>query len=217
MPDKDNFIPKVNYSLPFKGSWVVLNGGVTKEFSRSWAINSQRYAYDFIMMDQAGNSHFGDFKNKHNYFCYGKEILAPAEGIVVEVKTNCRDSKIIEKGQTDPLIKDIRGNYVIIQHAENEYSCLAHLKPKSIFVKIGEKVERKQLIALCGNTGNSSEPHLHFQLQNSPSFFNGAGLPIYFEGIEVWQQVNYDLFDSRKIEKLSDFLSRGMAVKNIES
>lgn len=217
IPDKDNFIPKVKYSLPFKDSWVVLNGGMTKEFSHSWAINSQRYAYDFVMMNRDGNSHFGDFKNKHNYFCYGKEILAPADGIVVEVKTNCRDSKIMGRGQTDPIIKDIRGNYIVIQHAENEYSCLAHLKPQSILVTVGEKVTRKQIIALCGNTGNSSEPHLHFQLQNSQDFFNGAGLPIYFEGIEVWQQVNYDLLDSRKTEKSSDFLSRGMAVKNIES
>ncbi|MBV7391017.1 M23 family metallopeptidase [Enterococcus alishanensis] len=213
-PDKDNFIPKVKYSLPFKNSWVVLNGGVTKEFSHSWAVNSQRYAYDFVMMDQKGNSHSGNFKNKHNYFCYDQEILAPADGMVVAVKNDCRDSRILGEGQTDPIIKDIRGNYIVIQHAENEYSCVAHLKPQSILVTVGEKVERKQLIALCGNTGNSSEPHLHFQLQNGKSFFNAAGLPIYFAAVERWQQPNYHFFDRRSTSESSKFLIRGMGVRN---
>lgn len=139
MADKDNFIPQVTYSLPFEGTWVVVNGGVTKEFSHSWSITSQRYAYDFVVIDNAGKSHSGDAATLSNYYCYGKQILSPADGVVVEVKNNCRDSIIMGGGKTDPLIKDIRGNYVVIQHAENEYSVLAHLLPESINVQVGTR------------------------------------------------------------------------------
>ena len=111
LPDKDNFIPKVKYSLPFSGMWVAVNGDITKEFSHSWELNSQRYAYDFIILNSEGKSHSGDNALAANYRCYGKEILAPADGIVVEAKTICGNSKIIGDGTPDPLIKDIRGNY----------------------------------------------------------------------------------------------------------
>ena len=153
-----------------------------------------------------------------NYYCYGREVLAPADGVVVDVRTDCNDSIIMGGGKTDPLIKDIRGNYIVIQHAENEYSCLAHLKPDSISVKIGEHVKRKQKIALCGNSGNTSEPHLHFQVQNGKSLFSSAGLPIYFEHIEAVPHPQYFMYDPRPISKTAgleaDFISRGQLVKN---
>jgi hypothetical protein len=217
MPDKDNFIPKVKYSLPFHEAWVAVNGGVTKEFSHSWGINSQRYAYDFIILDNEGKSCSGDRAALSGYYCYGKEISAPANGVVAEVRTDCRDSKIMGGGKTDPLVKDIRGNYVVIQHAENEYSFLAHLMPGSISVGVGEQVKRTQQIALCGNSGNTSEPHLHFQIQNGKNFFNSAGLPIHFERIEAAPQAQYSAYDSRPIPMEideADFVSRGQCVKN---
>lgn len=215
MPDKDNFAPKIKYSLPFHGGWTAVNGGVTKESSHSWEINSQRYAYDFIILDNEGKSISGNETMLSAYHCYGKEILAPADGDVVEVRTNCNDSKIIGNGGTDPLIKDIRGNYVVIRHSENEYSCLAHLKPKSIEVSVGQHVKRKQPIALCGNTGNTSEPHLHFQIQNGRSFFSSAGLPIHFENIESMPQPGYSKYDPRPIPAFDGkFISRGQCVRN---
>ena len=217
MPDKDNYIPAIKYSLPFHGTWTVVNGGVTKEFSHSWEINSQRYAYDFIILDDLGKSSFGDTSMTSNYYCYGKEILSPADGEVVEVRTDCGDSKIMGGGKTDPLIKDIRGNYVVIKHAKNEFSCLAHLKQDSITVCIGEHVKRKQQIALCGNSGNTSEPHLHFQIQNGRDFFFSAGLPIHFEQIVVAPQEHYSEYDTRPVPPETietDYISRGQCVKN---
>lgn len=217
MPDKDNYIPKVKYSLPFHGAWVAVNGGVTKEFSHSWEINSQRYAYDFIILDDAGESCSGDKSALSNYYCYGKGILAPADGVVVELRKDCGDSRIMGGGKTDPLIKDIRGNYVVIQHVEDECSCLAHLMPGSITVSVGEHVKRKQQIAMCGNSGNTSEPHLHFQIQNGKDFFFSAGLPVHFEKIAVAPHEQYGKYDSRPVPTESygaDFILRGQCVKN---
>ena len=220
MPDKDNYTPAIKYSLPFHGTWTVINGGVTKEFSHSWEINTQRYAYDFIILDDLGKSSFGDTSVTSNYYCYGKEILSPADGEVVEVRTDCGDSKIMGGGKTDPFIKDIRGNYVVIKHAENEFSCLAHLKPDSITVCVGEHVKRKQQIALCGNSGNTSEPHLHFQIQNGKDFFFSAGLPIHFEQILVAPQEHYSEYDTRPVPPETiepDYIVRGQCVKNQQS
>lgn len=217
VPDKDNFVPQIKYSLPFHGAWVAVNGGVTKEFSHSWEINSQRYAYDFIILNNEGNSCSGDTSIPSNYFCYGKEILAPADGLVVEVRNDCGDSIIMGGGKTDPFIKDIRGNYIVIKHSENEYSCLAHLMPGSITVCVGEHVKRKQQIALCGNSGNTSEPHLHFQIQNGKDFFFSAGLPIHFEKIIAVSQAQYSKYDPRPMPTETygeGFISRGQCVTN---
>ena len=81
-----------------------------------------------------------------------------------------------------PLKRDIRDNYVTIQHAPEEFLCLAYLVPGSITVGPGDSVGRGQEVGRCGHTGNSSEPHLHFQVQDSPAFETAASLPVEFAG-----------------------------------
>lgn len=215
VPDKDNFIPAIRYSLPFEDEWMVANGGVTRNTSHSWEIQTQRYAYDFLVLDQNGKSYDHDGTNVEDYHCYGKTIISPADGTVIEIRTDCRDSKIMGRGKTDPLIKDIRGNYIVIRHADNEYSCLAHLKPDSISVNEGQKVKRGQPIARCGNSGNTSEPHLHFQIQDGRSFFTSMGLPIHFENIESCAKSNGFNLSSLPDKYIEDeFIVRGQQVRN---
>ena len=72
------------------------------------------------------------------------------------------------------------GNYILISHKNNEYSLLAHLEYSSINVSIGEKVHQGDLIGKCGNSGNSSEPHLHFQVMNSSKIDECVSLKIKF-------------------------------------
>lgn len=221
LPDMVSFTPKVRYSSPFEGKWAVINGGVSKETSHSWDIFSQRYAYDFIILqensDSIPKSFGGDIHDLTSYYCYDKEVLAPADGVVVDVRKNCGDSLIMGCGKTDPIVKDIRGNYITIRHAEGEYTVLAHLKPGSISVKVGDEVKGKQPIARCGNSGNSTEPHLHFQLQNTRSFYTSAGLPLHFEGIESEPISNYAKLDPRPTEDVTPpFISRGRRIWNQE-
>jgi len=73
------------------------------------------------------------------------------------------------------------GNCVIIEHLNNEYSMLAHLKCHSIIVKEGERVSQGQVVGLCGNSGNSTETHLHFQVMDSPDYLNGKSIRIRFK------------------------------------
>jgi murein DD-endopeptidase MepM/ murein hydrolase activator NlpD len=73
----------------------------------------------------------------------------------------------------------------MIQHAGGEVSIFAHLKLDSVRVKVGDKVARGQVIGLCGNSGNSSEAHLHFQIQNTSVFEAEASMKVFFEKITV--------------------------------
>lgn len=212
LPNIENYISKVTYSLPFHGSWTVVNGGIDKTSSHSWSIPTQRYAYDFLIIDDMGKSHVGADLNPNDYYCYGKEVLAPADGEVIEAVCNYPDSHITADGKVGCIAHDIRGNHLLLRHAEGEYSLLAHLKPDSIRVKIGDRVQRGQCIALCGNSGNSSEPHLHFQIQNGVSFFTSAGLPVEFDQISVEPTPHYSSFDPRPIPS-SEYLPKRYIIR----
>jgi murein DD-endopeptidase MepM/ murein hydrolase activator NlpD len=172
-------------------------------------------------MDDNGKSFDGDNKSLHSYFCYGKNILAPADGTVVSVSNRHVDSRVSgEKVYCDTW--DIRGNFVVIKHAEKEYSASAHLVPGSITVRKGDKVSQGQVIGKCGNSGNTSEPHLHFQLQTGKSFFLSAGLPISFVNINAQEKTNYGMADSRGAQKEvleasgigRVYIGRGLEVEN---
>lgn len=218
IPSIDNYSSDIQYDLPFEGEWIVINGCFTKEFSHSWDIPTQRYAYDFIMLDESGKSYIDDSKQVENYYCYDKAILSPADGVVQEIVNNAEDSIILGNGKFFNRARHIAGNYIVIKHGENEYSTLAHLKRDSIVVKVGEKVLRGQKIATCGNTGNSTEPHLHFQLQDGLGSYDSAGLPIRFSNIQLNSHSIYGRMDSRPymdLEKIpKGLITRGYNVSN---
>ncbi len=77
------------------------------------------------------------------------------------------------------------GNLLIIKHADGEFSLFAHFKQNLIRVKVGDKVTKGQIIGLCGNSGNSSEPHLHYQFQDAPFFAEEASMKVFFEKLNV--------------------------------
>jgi murein DD-endopeptidase MepM/ murein hydrolase activator NlpD len=167
-------------SLPFKGRWLIGWGGDTKELNLHHDVSNQRFAFDFLGADENGKTRKGQSQTKEDYFAFGQEVLAPADGFVTDVINGVRDNT---PGSMNPY--SALGNAVFIQHRENEVSILAHLKCDSIIVKVGDKVTNGQMIGLCGNSGNSSEPHLHYHLQNTPIIQDGTGTKCYFEKITV--------------------------------
>ncbi|QDA31811.1 M23 family metallopeptidase [Thermococcus indicus] len=176
-PSPGEYVQKTELYLPFEGFWTAENGGITKEESHSWEIINQRYAYDFLVKDENGKTHRGSGENLEDYYAYGKPVLAPADGVVTEVRDGVPDNPPRKVLWT---IRDFRGNFVLIKHDEGEYSFLAHLKKGSVWVKPGQRVKKGDVIGLCGNSGFSTEPHLHFHVQDSPNFFSGVGLPVKF-------------------------------------
>jgi len=178
MPTPGIFTTKGQYILPFTGKWTVADGDSNKYVQHGGSV-SQTYAYDFIITDDEGKSFQGNAKNLQDYYCYAQDVIAPADGVVVHVHRSSKDSFVDGKNvYCDSM--DIRGNYITIKHHEYEYSVLAHLMPKSINVKVGDVVKQGDIIAKCGNSGSTSEPHLHFQLQTGKSFFLSVGLPVTF-------------------------------------
>lgn len=176
---------KTDYHLPFAKEWIVCRGGISREHSHSWDAVAQRYAYDFFIVDEQLRRHSGRGAAVSDYFCYDREILAAADGVVVRTESRIGTAPLVGFGVVDVFARNFIGNHVIICHADGEYALYAHLVPHSVQVKVGDRVERGQPIGRCGHTGHSSEPHLHFHLQDREDFFTAAGLPIRFKNLIV--------------------------------
>ncbi len=207
--EAEKYAQKTNYILPVAGEWRVFNGGVTKETSHSWSIPSQRFAYDLVKFGGNGRSFDGDGCSLENYFCFDAPILAPADGVVVKVHDGIRDAPRVGTFWMDWLTRSLAGNFVLIKFAENEYGLLAHLKRGSIIVKPGQTVKQGQEIGRCGNSGNSTEPHLHFQFQNGKSFYFNSGLPVKFSGF--WRNDG-----EQKSFMERDYISKGCFISSFE-
>ena len=185
-PDKQPFAStKLDYStktplaLPFKGDWFVFWGGRDIDNNYHVVSKSQRFAYDLVMMKD-GTSHTGSGTVLSDYYCYGAEVLAPAAGTVV---WSCDSLPDQVPGQMDPA--NPVGNGLVIDHGNGEFSLLAHMQTKSLRVKTGDKVKASQVIGLVGNSGNTSEPHIHYHLQDGPDMKTAEGLPAPFSNLMV--------------------------------
>jgi hypothetical protein len=166
--------------LPFNGRWLVVWGGDTKELNQHHDNRGQRFAFDFIGAGPDGKTPKSAGRANEDYYAFGREILAPADGTVTEAIDGVRDNV---PGSMNPYAAV--GNCVILRHAEHEVSVLAHFKQGSVRVKAGEKVKAGQVLGLCGNSGNSSEPHLHYHLQNTPVFQDGTGIKCFFRKVTL--------------------------------
>ena len=185
LPSRDRHVPETELAAPFDGEWTTVNGGVTKRTSHSWGLVSQRYAYDFVVTDEEGETHASDGDDLSDYYAYGAPIRAPADGTVVATTDGLRDHPRPGNGWIEWRTWRMTGNYVVIEHADGEYSTLAHLREGSVSVAPGDEVERGAVVGECGNSGSSTEPHLHFQLQDRSNFWTAAGLVPRFRDVTV--------------------------------
>jgi murein DD-endopeptidase MepM/ murein hydrolase activator NlpD len=154
-----------NIRVPFFGEWFVsqgYNGAITHK--EEW-----RHALDFVVVDETSHTFKLPGKDITDFYCYNLPVLAPADGYVVEVVDGIEDNEI---GESD--IQHNWGNTVVIKHADGLYSKLSHLKKETISVRVNDYVKTGHIIAACGSSGRSPEPHLHFQLQSTPYIGSGT-------------------------------------------
>lgn len=191
-PFTDDNLPKIERNItklqvPFKGEWTVTWGGDTKELNHHVESQAQKNAFDIVITDNKGKSYKTDGKKNEDYYAFSKEILAPCDGEIVLAVDGIKDNI---PGVFNPIY--IPGNTVIIKTANNEYLFFAHFKQHSIVVKQGQKVKQGEVLGLCGNSGNSSEPHLHFHIQNVEDMNVATGVKCYFDKLIVNGQLKND-------------------------
>ncbi|MCL4366296.1 M23 family metallopeptidase [Patescibacteria group bacterium] len=186
---------KTNLILPFNGTLTVTNGGRTTETNNHFrppdqGPQNQLYAYDFR------NEHTGTGEKLEDYEVFGKDVIAPGTGTVIQVINGSID---VDPGERDRSVGV--GNAIIIDHHNGEYSLLCHFKQDSIKVKVGDEVQQGDVIGLCGNTGNTSQPHIHFNLQDGPLMHIAKALPAQFKKIKVNGELkeNYEPVKGEKV------------------
>ena len=172
--------------IPFEEEVFVYWGGTTLAQNYHLADISQQYAYDLLMVKD-GSSFVGDPLVNENYHVFGKEILAPCDTRVVLVIDGVPDNI---PGETNP--EQLTGNTIVLRTDLDEYILFAHLMEGSIQVEEGQEVRQGDLIALCGNSGNTTEPHLHLSLQNSVNMDESTGAKLFFDQIRVNGEIKID-------------------------
>lgn len=166
--------------LPFKGEWTVFWGGDTKEQNYHVVAKMQKNAFDMIITNADGKSYRTDGKNNEDYYAFGQALTAPCAAEVVFAVDGVKDNI---PGKMNTMLT--LGNSVLLKTLNDEYILFAHFKQGTVKVKQGDKVKAGQLLGQCGNSGNSSEPHLHFHIQDAEDFNVATGIKCFFDQVKV--------------------------------
>lgn len=195
------FQSATEYDFPLRGTWYIGASGTLHSHHR-WAA-MEEFALDIVQLGNASKTYKTKGLTSQDYFAFGQDVIAVADGTVVEAvdQYSDNDAKLkqenetydqydqrIQSGQMEALQQNpysVAGNYIVIRHSDNEYSMYAHLKKGSMKIKKGDVVKQGQVIASVGNTGSSTEPHLHFQIQDSSDPLRSRALPVRFRNAVV--------------------------------
>lgn len=230
-PHPIDLSPQLSLAPPLRGNlWLAANGpSNTSGHARAFFFADghiyfpERFAIDFVQLGKDGMTYSGDPKKNSSYHCYSAHVLAVADGVVTAVKDGILDNTPGSLPEAITL-SNIAGNYVVLDLGHGRYAFYAHLIPGSIRVHVGEEVRRGALLGQVGNSGNSSEPHLHFQIVNGSSPLAAQGLAYTFSGFtlvpgQVEEQGEHFKFikEQRPAEKVRDSLMLENEVVNFPS
>ena len=200
IPIKSEFAQN-KYIFPLRGVWYA-GWGASFHTGHRWAI-PEEFALDIAKIGESGLSHKGDGTRFNDYYAYGADVLAAANGRVTSIANDQPEDPSamqrpnesqeayfarLQKEQAERLAKGltaIAGNYVMIDHGKNEYSLYAHLQPGSVRVHVGDQVKTGDVLGKLGSSGNSTEPHLHFHVCDKPDPLMCAGIPVNFSNITI--------------------------------
>ncbi|MEY8567224.1 M23 family metallopeptidase [Corynebacteriaceae bacterium 7-707] len=194
-------VPVRTVQPPVEGRWVGVNSPASAVPSHGTRAYGQAYAIDVVHEPDGPESRptFGGraFRAVEEYPAFGKPVLAMVAGTVVSVADSQRDHAsrsnmlgmvyLILEGAVRSLggPRFVVGNHVTVRTTDGVFATVAHLQRGSAAVTVGEEVHAGQQVGRCGNSGNSSEPHVHAQLSDRRSFWIAEGVPVAFSGITV--------------------------------
>lgn len=199
--------------FPLRGEWAATSTPAERIPSHGTDYFAQRYAYDFYRLTSDGVKPYSAPISRHVFgsipaescLCWNAPVLSAFAGVVVGARDGWPDRRRLSflpdmLGATfsgarphDDDFRPLTGNYVIIE-GEKGFAMYGHLRDGSVLVRDGERVEKSQLVGAVGNSGNSSMPHLHFQLQSGPDPRTATAVPCAFTTYErfhkgTWQRV----------------------------
>jgi murein DD-endopeptidase MepM/ murein hydrolase activator NlpD len=158
------------------------------------AVISRRFAIDW-MKSQDGATFTGGFGDVHSHFAYGQPVMAVAKATVLAALDGLPDNVPGHEEAFRPAVPinrdTVQGNTVTLDLGGGQYAYYLHLAPGSVRVKVGDHVRAGQVIARVGASGDAREPHLHFEVTDSPIPLAGEGLPyaIGSYGVETAQGI----------------------------
>jgi hypothetical protein len=179
---------------PVRGRWIAMNSPADRIPSHHLTAYGQGQAVDLVYDTSARpRTRWWPLARRPEAFPgFGQPILSPVEGVVTRVAAGHRDhwSRTSWPALIYLLVEGVReflgpstilGNHVVIDGGRSRYLVLAHLRRRSLLVRQGQRVSAGQLIAECGNSGNSTEPHVHVQAMDHANPLFAAGIPIVFD------------------------------------
>jgi murein DD-endopeptidase len=172
---------------PFKGGiWLAGEGPANNSNHRrtitaidGHIYSAERFAIDWVKVGPNGDSRHDGATQNENWWGWGEPILAVANGEVTEVVDGIPDNT--PRVLPSVTLDNIAGNHVILQIAPNRYVTYAHLENGSIKVRPHDRVHRGDVLALLGNSGNTTGAHLHMQMTDRNSVLQSQGVPFVFE------------------------------------
>ena len=185
------------------GTWFASDGCCTNDtHHRRGAISingvllvPQRFAIDFFALDDQHRSWVGDPSKLTSYLSFGRPVIAAAGGVVVSARNDLPETTTIPEPPTPPAISGTTGNNVIVRVSRGVYLLYGHMAPGSVRVRPGQRIARGDPIGLVGSTGNSTTPHLHFQVLTEPTFFPSDSTPFVFDSFELVGQITRRIWD----------------------
>jgi len=179
------YAQKTRLVFPLKGDFMVVTGHVSAP--QGHEERSQVYAYDVVVLGPHLELLTGDGSKNEDFVGFGKEVLAPAAGVVTYARDDVADNPSTGNQDMEKLLAlpdppwGVGGNCVVIDHGNGEWSFLAHMKRGSVKVKKGDRVVQGQVVGQLGNSGATTGPHLHYHLMDGPKILLSDGLPARFE------------------------------------
>ena len=196
MPNQQSLMTTIEIMCPVKGVWAFLNPP-----------GHHPDAKDFVAVNESGKPYRATALARHllweidasSTFAWEREVHAPFDARVIGCVNSCADRETLN------LVRDVisglilakkhdmndtnffLGNHIILQSDRGIYALFAHLRKGSIRIEKGERVNTGDVVGAIGNSGNSIQPHLHFQLMKEDSPFSANPLPFVFSSYEVWE------------------------------
>jgi hypothetical protein len=191
---------------PLAGAgWVAANGCCNPDITHRGSVqsvngalyDSQRFAIDWMRLDELGRLVHGDESNVHNYSDYGADVLAVANAKVVKVLNSLDDQVPGRLPEPSSItIETVDGNHVVLDLGGGRFAFYAHLQKGSVKVRPGDTVKKGAVLGKLGNTGNTSAPHLHFHVMNRPSPVAADGIPYVIDGFDFSGQIDIAAFEA---------------------